>query len=162
MKTFFLLLLVIPFYMSCDSEDTNVTDGDKIGAMSSSIDGKSWSSKLAEAFTSNLGVLVINGIDESNTKALDVLIDKKDIVVGSTITLLPIVNASDAANSASYTILGADQLPLKVYNSTSGTVKITSLTATNVKGTFSFEGYVDGAATDKVVIKDGKFDVPLR
>lgn len=47
------------------------------------------------------------------------------------------------------------------YNATSGTITVTSLTATNIIGTFSFTGTATLSGTGTKTISNGKFNVAL-
>ena len=67
---------------------------------------------------------------------------------------------SDA--SARYIFSGGGGLPGQNYKAESGTLTVTTLTATNVKGTFDFTGVVvSNGTTESRIITNGKFDFAL-
>ena len=67
---------------------------------------------------------------------------------------------SDA--SARYILSGGGGLPGQIYKAERGTLTVTTLTATNVKGTFDFTGVVvSNGTTESRTITNGKFDFAL-
>jgi hypothetical protein len=171
MKTFLFLALALPIFISCSKSETGFTPEVSNGTMSAIIDGKSWSAKLVdgigpEAITESGTDPIVDfyGYDKTYMGTLTFSIYKTELVAGKTIAIkeFTIPTLSERRNIADYIISDDNNNLIKAYHSTSGTMKITSISATNIKGTFSFEAYNEANASDKISVKDGKFDVPLR
>jgi hypothetical protein len=167
MKTIFLLLIILPSLFSCGEDgDSTYESG---GTITATINGKSWTSGKVDGVssaqaTSTALVLDIGGFEPSSSSALGVIVfDKKDLVVGKTmdITKFTLSGTSDNEAYGSHIILDKDGNVLKTYYSESGSLKITEMSASNIKGTFSFEAANEDKPSDKISVKNGKFDLPI-
>jgi hypothetical protein len=165
MKTFFLLLIILPSLFSCDKNNEEVGNA----SMTAIVNGKSWASGLVDGSPAvqaiqNTAGMDIGGFEPSSSSSLALFVlVAKDKLAGKTlkITEFDLAKIDDDECYASYLKLDKDGNVLKTYYALSGSLSITTVSATNIKGTFSFEGSNEDNAADKISVKNGKFDVPI-
>ncbi len=153
MKTRTLILMLLAGTMiligSCNkNDDDNPVAGN--GSMSLTVDGSSWTASLSVQAVNTNGVINVTGSDSQAKQAAVVLYN-----VTSTGTYQ--IGPANPSNMLRWTE-GVGQTDTYTANGIigSGTVTITELTSSNIKGTFSFTGY-NTAGTTKAVT-NGKFE----
>ena len=155
MKSILLSVVLIAgvLLVSCKKDDDTTPVGSN-GSMSLSYDGTSWSASMSVQAVNTNGVINITGSDASAHQAAVTLYE-----VTAPGTYKVGANAN-AGNSIRWTE-GID--PKQTYNASfvlgSGTVTITELTATKIKGTFS--GTVYNTDQTSKTITNGEFDANL-
>lgn len=161
---FAIVLAVTTLLSSCSSSDGDGGGGGStaLGTMKAKIAGSNWSSmSAATAATHRNTVLIIQGSDATG-KAIQLM------AVGVTAAGTFQINDTSAIDVvASYTQANiSNPMASLVFaapyegSGTVGTLTVTDLTATNVKGTFSFTGKNQSGADTKQVT-DGVFNVNL-
>ncbi|MEZ5084064.1 MAG: DUF6252 family protein [Bacteroidales bacterium] len=124
------------------------------GAMTCKVNGTSWTASLAVVATDENGLLTVTGSD-SNAHQCQVSVFNHTgtgtYSLGGSITNPNLGRWTEglSQNDTYSTMVGLG----------SGTLEITELTATNVKGTFSFTAK-NGAGTE-VSVTEGSFDAPI-
>ena len=155
MKSILLSVVLIAgvLLVSCKKDDDTIPAGSN-GNMSLSYDGTSWSASMSVQAVNTNGVINITGSDASAHQAAVTLYE----VTGPG-TYKVGANAN-VGNSIRWTE-GID--PKQTYNASfvlgSGTVTITELSATKIKGTFS--GTVYNTDQTSKTITNGEFDANL-
>lgn len=159
MKTLFQLALIsfigFTILSGCSKKDDDNSTPDNNStptgnSMNCKVDGNAWSASLAVVATNTGGVLTVTGSD-SNGKQCQVIIFSPSgtgsYELGNTMT-----------NQSNGRWTGSPD-PMDTYSTMLGqgaeTVEITELTATNVKGTFSFTA--KNSASTEVSITEGSF-----
>lgn len=128
----------------CSSSDsTNVTTG-----MSAKINGASWGA-TGPAFTYSGNTLSVAGFDLNYTITFSIagLTAPGTFAIGTQPVVLFIVSK---APSSGWDTFGAGA---------TGTVTVTTLTATHVAGTFSFSAIAQSGTTGPMVVTQGAFDI---
>lgn len=150
-KLFGLFIGIALLATSCSKDESTDAEGNLM--MSYKVNGKLIELKSnnggVAAQVDGLGAVVIFGVQ---TGGNGITIKLKDSKVGK-------YDLADdfTANHATYTSIGEI---FTTENKGDGTVEITSSTATNLKGKFSFKGTgFDGSKT--VTVSEGNFDVPV-
>jgi len=120
--------------------------------MSARIDGSNWTASAALAATLTNGILAVAGVDGS----LRTIGFAVTATAPGTVTIGPTSAASGTLTEGS-----AGPTWQAVANLGSGTITITSLTATTASGSFSFNLVANAAsgATGSKIITNGSFDL---
>jgi hypothetical protein len=135
-----------------DDDPTNPTGGSSgTGSVTATIDGAAWSAGFAQA-VNNSGIV---GVGSSSTSSEKVIGFGWVDTGASTYTIAP-----GSATNGTVTILGGSGWSASG-DMGSGTVNVTTLTATRVAGTFSFTAprYTGTDTPDPTVVTNGSFDV---
>jgi hypothetical protein len=167
MRKIFFLIIIIHCLHSCEKSDPVLVQEETYGVMSAKVAGKSWLAKYIDgagptAIITSLGGVDFTGLDKGIGGVITLeTIDKADIVAGKTIEIKSVNNPGDIENTAAYIVEDVSGLT-KEYYAVSGTLKITSASSNNVKGTFNFDAVNSVNGSDKISITEGKFDLPLK
>ena len=159
---FAIVLAVTTILSSCSSSDGDGGGGGStaVGTMKAKIAGSNWTSmSMATAATHQNTVLIIQGSDATG-KAIQLMI------VGVTAPGTFEINNTSAIDAiASYTQANINNPMASLVfaapyegSGTVGSITVTDLTATNVKGTFSFTGKNQNGADTKQ-ITNGVFNI---
>lgn len=155
-KTTFVLILLVAGVIgmtSCKKEDSGDGSGAG-GTMTLKIDGSSWSASLKVAASYSGGVLSVTGSD-SNAKQCNITLTN----ISGTGTF-DIGGSMTNPNSGRWTQgLGTNDTYMTQLGLGSGTCTITELSATQVKGTFSFTA--KNTPGIMVTITEGSFTADL-
>ena len=122
--------------------------------MSWTVDGNNVTATTTNKDASGTEILIA-GIAGTQTNSSAILLNVPKVVGTYTIT-----SGSDTG-AAYQTIMGTTDA---TYNAESGTITVTSLTATNIAGTFTFTGEGEdssGATKPAKTISNGKFNIAL-
>lgn len=156
-----LLLAFTAIFVACGSDDDSTSsnnDSNTNGSMKASVAGSSWEANTAvvAVYAQASGTLSITGqyTDLSgNSKQMSLTIMQNASVNSFSVGLL-------GPAQARYTDASLQNPTGESYIGTSGTVEITELTDTSVKGSFSFSGALNGNGTVKQ-ISSGTFSAKL-
>ncbi|WP_310392321.1 DUF6252 family protein [Hymenobacter sp.] len=132
---------------ACSKDDPKPNPTDAVG-MSWTVDGTNVTANTAVAQASGNDVII--GGATSATGGVFLEVPK----TAGTYTL-----TSMSAQSASY-VVTPTQGASKIYDSTSGSIVVSSVSATNIIGTFTFTGTESGGTATKT-LTNGKFNVKL-
>jgi len=148
-----LLLILFTGFLFTSCKKTNDDNGNPSGngSMNLKVDGTAWSASLSVQAVNTNGVINITGSDSKAKQAAVVLYQAT-----STGTYKVGPNGSNPGNMLRWTE-GTGQTDTYIANNLlgSGTVTIDKLTATEVSGTFQFEGY--STTQNKKTITEGSF-----
>ena len=104
--------------------------------------------------------IAISGAVEAGMVGNSIIKVAVGLTIPQSVGTYQLTATSDAR--AQYIFSGGGGLPGHIYKAESGTLTVTTLTATNVKGTFDFTGvFVYNGTTDSETITNGKFDFAL-
>lgn len=150
-KTLFLsaLLLLAVTFVSCKKDSDTGDPSSSSGSISLVVDGSTWNATLAVQGVNTNGVVNVTGSD-SNAKQASVILYGVDSPGTYTISMgsphqLRFTGGLDAAQTfVASGVVG------------SGTIEVTEISASKVKGTFSFTGYNDDGVSKQFT--DGKFE----
>lgn len=129
-------------------EDDNGGSNPASGSMTLKANGTDWSATLAVVASNSGGLVTVTGSDSNAHQA-------QVVVMGSSTGTYNIV--AGGSNMGRWTV-GTGMNDTYMANGIlgSGSITITELTATGVKGTFTFQGV--NSATNTVNITEGKFE----
>lgn len=156
---FVLVLAVTTILSSCSSSDGGGGGSAAAGTLKAKIAGSNYSSMQAATFaTSQSGMLIVQGSDATG-KAIQLMI------AANTVGTYEISDDANISAVASYTEANisnpsASQTWAAPYENSGavGSITISEITATNVKGTFNFTGK-NQTGTGTKAITDGSFNV---
>ncbi|MCB0281552.1 MAG: hypothetical protein H6627_05360 [Calditrichae bacterium] len=156
-----LLLAMTAFFVACGSDDDSTSsnnDSNTDGSMKASVAGSNWEANTAvvAVHMPTTGTLTITGqyTDLSgNSRQMSLTIMQNASVNSFSVGLL-------GPAQARYTEASLTNPTGESYIGTSGTVEITELTDTSVKGSFSFSGALNGNGAVKQ-ISSGSFSAKL-
>jgi uncharacterized protein DUF6252 len=153
MKTKNLQLILILIFAiaisSCKKDDDSGNPGTSNGSISLDYEGNGWNASLAVQAINTNGLINVTGSDSEARQAAVTLL-------GVTATGTYGITAS-SGNQLRWTEgLGTDQTYSANGIIGSGTITISELTDSKIKGTFSFEGY--NTAGNSKSITNGKFE----
>lgn len=158
---FAIVLAVTTILSSCSSDSSNGGGGSTaVGTMKAKVAGSNWTSmSAATAATYQNSVLIVQGSDATG-KAIQLMIagvtaaGTFEISDDSTIQAIASYTQANISNPMASLVFAA---PYETSGNV-GTITVTDLTATNVKGNFSFTGK-NQSGTDTKQITDGQFNV---
>ena len=144
---FVLISISVLNLVSCKKDDDGGTTPGSNGSISLVVDGSSWNASLSVQAVNTNGVINITGSD-SNAKQASIML--YNVTETGTYTV-------EGSNQLRWTEgLGQDDSYIASFLLGSGTITVTELSATSIKGTFSFTG-VNTAQSSKS-ITDGVFE----
>jgi hypothetical protein len=125
------------------------------GTMTAQVNGSGWTASVVKrAFLSGGTVLTVQGSDGQN-RIITI------VVRGTTAGNYSLALGNGLGHNALYTAnLGTANWSTAL-NGGTGTFTITSITATQVRGTFTFTGVSNVAGTAPVQVTSGQFDLPI-
>jgi hypothetical protein len=161
LKTTITIFVLTVLFFSCSKSDDNNSSSSGEGTMTWTLDGSNQQASVASGNILPDESYFINGFTEQGSYP-SINLTKAQAVVGT-------INI-DAALLAG---LGLAQLPpayytgkkngaAVYYETTSGSVTITEISASRAKGTFNFKATNGDDATDKIDITNGVFNVPIK
>jgi len=163
-KRIFSLFLMLSFlFVAACSEDSSSSNDDgnnnnnTDGSFTADINGTSWSANTAVVATSNAGVLTVTGQYTDNSG----LSQQMQVVImqGAAVGTFNIALIGGQATGRYTTNSSSDPLDIKTYLATSGTLTITELSESSVKGTVSFDAPLNGSdQSDVKSITNGSFE----
>jgi hypothetical protein len=156
---FVLVLAVTTILTSCSSDSNGGGGSAAEGTLKAKVAGSNYTSMQAATFaTSQSGMLIIQGSDATG-KAIQLM------VAANAVGTYQISDDAGISAIGSYTEANisnpsASQTWAAPYENSgaAGSITISEITATNVKGTFTFTGK-NQAGTDTKAITDGSFNV---
>lgn len=161
---FAIVLAVTTILSSCSSSDGDGGGGGStaLGTMKAKVAGTSWTSmSAATAATHQNTMLIIQGSDATG-KAIQLMVSGVTAPGTFQINDTSAIDAIASYTQANVSNPQASQSWAAPYEGSGnvGTITVTDLTATNVKGTFSFKGKNQSGADTKQ-ITDGVFNINL-
>ncbi len=144
-----ILLAIGVLLVSCKKDDDGGSPANSSGSISLVVDGSSWSATLAVQGVNSNGVINVTGSD-SNAEQAGVTL------VGVTETGTYTISMGSPHQLRWTEGLGQDQTYVASGVVGSGTITITELSDSKVKGTFSFTGYNTDGNTKEIT--DGQFE----
>lgn len=137
-----------------EGENNNNNPNPTTGAMTCKVNGTAWTATLAVVATNANGLLTVTGSDSNAHQCQATVFNHTG--VGS----YPLGGSMTNPNTGRWTEgLGQNDTYSTMLGLGTGTIEITEITATNVKGTFSFTAK-NGAGTE-VSITEGSFNAPI-
>lgn len=159
--SFALVLAVTTILSSCSSDSSSGGSGSTaLGTMKAKIAGSNWTSmSVATAATHQNTMLIIQGSDATG-KAIQLMVGGVTEPGTFQISDTSGINAIASYTQANISNPMASLTFAAPYEGSGnvGTITVTDLTATNVKGTFSFTGK-NQAGDDTKAITNGSFNV---
>ena len=147
----FLATAVLAGCSKDDDENEPENNNPTTGAMTLKAGGTDWSASLAVVATNEGGVLTVTGSD-SNAHQCQLIISNP-----SGTGTYPLGGAITNQSNGRWTVgLGQNDTYMTMLGQGSGTVEITELSSTSVKGTFSFTA--KNGAGEEVSITNGSFN----
>jgi len=146
------VLMCAVILVSCKKDDDGGTPAGSSGTMSLTYDGTNWTAGLTVQAVNTNGVINITGSDNNARQASVTL---NNVTAPGTYKVGPNGNPS---NQLRWTEgISTNQTYTASFVIGTGTITITELSATKVKGTFGFTGFNTEQASK--TITSGKFDV---
>jgi len=152
------LVLALPLALACGGGDDDTGPSGSTGSMSATIGGVSWNANLTVQGAYTGGVLAIGGNGGSGANNYQVNITVTNITAAGTFNF----GVGAIGNQALVTLIGN---PVSTWGATfaggSGSITVTSLTASRAQGTFTFTANASPgtAATGTKAVTNGQFDV---
>jgi hypothetical protein len=122
------------------------------GTMTASINGSAWTATITKRAFRTADLVTIQGQDNAN-RIITI------VVRASATGSFPLTVANGLGHNASYTV-GASNWSTALINGT-GSINFTTLSATQVVGSFSFTAISPVAGTSPVQVATGQFDLPI-
>jgi Family of unknown function (DUF6252) len=144
--------LLSAMLMACGSDKAS-GPASSTNAMTATVSGAAWTASASRSATYANQVLTITGIDNAN---LLVTIAVANVAGTGTFSLAP-----GNTHGALGNVINGARIWASSLQGGSGTITVTTLTATRVAGTFLFTGVpATASATGSVVVTGGAFDLP--
>ncbi len=148
---FFASVLFIAVSACSDNSTNNDDNGIVMGTMKCKVDGQSWQSMNATATKAGSNIVTVNGAS-TNIATGEVL------GVSLTITGEIVVGSSNTVTLAQYSVSNINNpTQSTLYNSTTPSLNVTKVSATEIEGKFAFTGTTDGGVSKKIT--EGEFKV---